>query len=313
VVLLVGLAGVLSPSRPEEEKPATPPLPAGPTLLAPFHEQQGDLLYPCLQENGIQLLLFDLESGNSRKLTNDQEQHLDPRWSPDGARIAFARQHDGRPDIFVMDADGSHVQQLTHGEGNNRSPAWSADGRRIAFTTDRDGHCEVYVMDADGANPTNLTRHPGFSGDPAWSPDDKLIAFVSERDGLPGFRLCVMDSDGKNVRMLTHTDNAHGNVYPDWSPDGTKIAYADTIGGALEIFVCNPDGSNAARLTELNGFSSRPSWSPDGQWIAFHRQNSDNFGSLFMIRAAGGPAIEIFKAAGRIEGRRPAWRPKGRS
>ena len=135
----------------------------------------------------------------------------------------------------------------------------SADGRgqapktaKIAFTSFRDGNSEIYVMDADGKNPRNLTNHPGIDDSPAWSPNGRRIAFYSSRpDGRQiaftstrvGVGIYVMNSDGSNQRRLTpvHT----GNLYPDWSPDGKKIAFESSRNNRkADIYVINADGTN---------------------------------------------------------------------
>ena len=75
----------------------------------------------------------------------------------------------------------------------------------------------------------SLTKNGGGL-DAAWSPDGKRIAFASVRSG-GGFRLYVMDADGKNVAQLSARPmNTNGNVYPAWSPDGQKIAFGDLVG-----------------------------------------------------------------------------------
>jgi len=116
-----------------------------------------------------------------RQLTHDPAQHWTPRWSPDGANIAFSSSgQSGTEAIFVMRADGSGVRQLTAGDAESWGPVWSPDGRRIAFASNRDGHAEIYVTQADGTNLVNLTQNPGADNDglPAWSADGRKIAYT---------------------------------------------------------------------------------------------------------------------------------------
>ena len=77
----------------------------------------------------------------------------------DDARIVFASDRDGQPDIYVMASDGGAVRRLTDNIAFDGNPDWSPDGARIAFTSDRDGDLEIYVMDSDGSNVAALTRH----------------------------------------------------------------------------------------------------------------------------------------------------------
>ena len=68
------------------------------------------------------------------RLTFNDAFDASPVWSPDGRRIAFTSDRDGRSEVYVMNADGSGVTRLTHNDAVDSSPAWSPDGRRIAST-----------------------------------------------------------------------------------------------------------------------------------------------------------------------------------
>ena len=91
------------------------------------------------------------------------------------------------------------------------------------------------------------------------------IVFTSKRDG--NLEIYVMDNDGTNQRRLTAVQG--DDNFPDWSPDGTKIAFnSNRNGGFVQIYVMDSDGKNLIRLTD--GLGERyPDWSPDGRKIAF--------------------------------------------
>ena len=112
---------------------------------------------------------------------------IEPAWSPDSQRIAFASWREGRTaEIYVMDANGENQRRLTHNMATNRSPAWSPDGRKIAFSAQSDEGDEdiiIAVMDADGNNRKNLIEEmPNgiweVNDGPAWSSDSKMIAYT---------------------------------------------------------------------------------------------------------------------------------------
>ena len=189
-----------------------------------------------------------------------------PTWSPDGARIAFAR----GSTIYVMNADGTGKTQLTsrsddHPYTLDFSPAWSPDGARIAFASaqrtfeeDRRKDEDIYVMNADGSNITRLTDDPAADLSPGWSPDGTRIAFVSNREG---WDLYIMNADGSKQTLLV--ESVSPDSAPAWSPDGSRIAFVSGLG----IYVINADGSGQTRLTDNPDVD--PTWSPDGKHIAF--------------------------------------------
>ena len=92
------------------------------------------------------------------------------------------------------------------------------------------------------------------------------IVFTSFRDG--NFEIYVMDADGGNQKNLSNHPAYDGQ--PDWSPDGTKIAFfSGRDGDRSQIYVMDADGKNVIRLTDGRGQKSGPDWSPDGRKIAF--------------------------------------------
>ena len=123
---------------------------------------------------------------------------------------------------------------------------------KIAFTSTRDGNGEIYVMDGDGRNQRRVTVNPARDEDPAWSPDGKKIAFVSNRNNVnkDHKQIWVIDADGKNPIRLTDGLN---DVYPDWSPDGTRIVYDVPLGHPAGITVMDADGKDKRLLTRHVG------------------------------------------------------------
>ena len=260
-----------------------------------------------------------------QQLTDDAARDRDVAWSPDGTRIAFASNRDGDDEIHVMNGDGSGVLQLTFDPGSDIQPTWSPDGTRIAFVSDRDGDAEIFVMNADGANPVNLTQNAVGESGPAWSPDGTRIAFSHDYGcHLPCSEINVMNADGSGALQLTHVGEEGGclfpcNTYfPDWSPDGTKIAYVwnhfdrsegDSYQELRSLHLASGQttlltvGGDAPEFGYFGGDIYGHQWSPDATKIAWVK------GQLgLQVANADGSAPTTLSSTW-IGGSRPSWQP----
>ena len=232
--------------------------------------------------------------------------------------IAFHTDRDGDYEIYSMNPDGSGQTNLTNNGANDFYPAWSADGTKIAFTATRDGNYEIYVMNADGSGQTNLTNSAENEFTSAWSPDGTKIAFARNRvsgDGSPlngVVDIYVMNADGSDQTRLT--DTGLFDLYPDWSPDGSKIAFARAVfGGVSWIYVMNADGSDQAQLSPSDGLLAQgPDWSPDGTQIAYG--GGFGFGAtadVYVINADGSGVTNLTPGTSGSSDQAPAWSPDG--
>ncbi len=94
-----------------------------------------------------------------------------PALSPDGTKMAFVSNRDGRNQIYLANADGSGPQELIADGAQDGDPDWSPDGVWIAFTSGRDGHSHIYMVHPDGSGLTQLTSGDGTDQNPAWAPN----------------------------------------------------------------------------------------------------------------------------------------------
>jgi Tol biopolymer transport system component len=237
--------------------------------------------------------------------------------------IAFVSNRDGNSDVFVMHHDGSHVLNLTRDPADDHGPAFSPNGAQIAFVSNRDGDPDVYVMNADGTDVHRVSHLAGFADAPSWSPDGTRIAFVdnSEVEGghRANYQLYVMVADGSQVTRLSRDLNLNPDSRPAWSPDGTHIAFSSArlvhpyscpvthtcpLFHLDEILVAAADGSQVRQLSSVPGNASAPSWSPDGESIAFQ---SD--GHIYVMGKDGKGVRRLTKGP-TVDGA-PSWSPDG--
>lgn len=244
---------------------------------------------------------------NGSELT-ELTQGSEPAWSWDGRKIAFVR--DGT--IYVMDADGTNETSL----GPGRSPSWSPDDSKIVFG---DGKA-IMVMGADGSNRTSLVdfQFPGVPdgtteiGAPAWSPDDRWIAFDSRYGSDPAlfgsWQVHVMNVDGSDPHMLS--PDAWSKSEPAWSPDGSRVAvetFDSAGGGGYEQVLASYEVASGERTIHLRHsyltMVARPSWSPDGRYIAF-----GELGRIILLDVATGVAHSLLNDTDpALPARRAAW------
>jgi TolB protein len=210
-------------------------------------------------------------------------------------KIAFGAERKSSDQIGVMEADGSGRTLLTSTpNASNDDPAWSADGSQIAFASRglrRYALPKLRTMNADGTGRTLVVTlsHKWFLlGHPSWSPDGSKIVFWGFPSGLPSpdefpDTIFTVNADGTGLHRLTpKSQSGSGDADPDWSPDGTTIAFSTQTNTGAMIATMDADGSNRQLLRA--GYS--PSWSPDGSKLAFLNYRNGEF-DVFVMNADG--------------------------
>ena len=136
----------------------------------------------------------------------------------------------------------------------------------IAFNRVLVGQPEIFVAAFDGSDEHPLLPNPDVDYDAIWSPDGKSIVFTSERNGSAD--LFRVNPDGSSLKALT-TDPGYDDQAA-FSPNGQELVFVSTReGGTANLWVLDLTSLRAQRLTTGVGGDFRPSWSPDGTWIAF--------------------------------------------
>ena len=240
----------------------------------------------------------------------------DITWAkaPETAKIVFASNRNGNLDIYLMNPDGSDVIQLTEHLSGDYDPVFSPTGEHILFVSHRDGIRDLYLMDTNGRNVKRVFTRAADRSQPAWAPDGKKIVYFRYHDQA----IYTAGIDGKNETPLALAGEFGGQ--PAWSPDGERIVFS--FGPAAEghkippdgyplIFI-SPQGGNRRKVSLGDIRHTGPSWSPDGEWIAFadfpwflHERDQ---GTIHMMKPNGTERKQIVPKAGGYA-RDPKWSP----
>ncbi len=285
---------------------------------------------------------------NLRRMTFDDVIALrsvsDAQISPDGKWVAYTvtradlEQNASDADIWLASTLGEFPSRLTTHKKSDTSPRWSPDGRRIAFISAREEKPQIFLMSAFGGEPERLTEHKGGVRQLAWSPDGRSIAFIADQEPTADEekrikdkddaivvdtnykfnRLWVLDVATRTARLLA-TGDAVAND-PQWSPDGTHIAYSTTPtpraddGSLSDIHVVAVAGGAPRTLVVNAGADQSPRWSPDGARIAYITSAGSDVrqSQLAVVPAAGGTPRMV--APGFLyQPNAPTWSPDGRT
>ncbi|MEI7846837.1 MAG: hypothetical protein WCK35_13635 [Chloroflexota bacterium] len=207
-----------------------------------------------------QICIINADGSGWRRLTeNDKVRSFYPSITPDGNSVVFSSNSAGNFKLFEISLVGL-VSPL--GDTVGYAPEVSPDNKLVVFTNS-DGQKEmIWVMDRVGSN---LRLLYSDAWDPTWSPDGTRVLFATHIDDQP--QLASIKLDGTDFKAITNIPELRGRS--DWSADGMHIVTYAGKSWARELYMLNADGSNLHQITPPGGNSQGPSFSPDGQWVAF--------------------------------------------
>jgi TolB protein len=251
----------------------------------------------------------------------DADPRLQIGAEPEG-RILFA----ANGDIHLW--NGS-AQQLTE-YGDASSPAWSHNGQQFLFVRHGDAFSDILISNVDSGVGQRLTgNEPGFTPgtqdylrrvawalDPAWSPTGNGIAYVSDAGTDKNFlwhRSSPTSDPWRVPCSQRHNDNVER---PHFSPDGTKIVFAQRESGQadlnrwMDIRVCDLNSGEVEDLVtgETDDSVYFPRWSPDGDWIAFVRRHEGRSDIWVVPSSSGGDPVQVTDLG---DVTAPEWSPDG--
>lgn len=205
-------------------------------------------------------------------------------WSPDGKRLALLTTGGGTATyLSVATTAGSGIDRLVKAD-DVACPSWSPDGRSLAYIC-CGAASDVYLVDADGRRSRRLT-HGMYASEVSWSPDGERIAFhgLHGTDAVDGAYFSIKP-DGSGRAPIT--PDAKELV---WSPDSRRIAYFPLGGNEDELFVADRDGGNPHLVA--HGVCCA-SWSPQGDKLAFVKDDPNGEAGIYVIGADGKRLIKV--------------------
>ncbi len=290
------------------------PLFSSPGLdYSPSYSADGKWIVVTREKNG-QSDIFRVHPDGSgiEQLTDDPAFDDQGTLSPDGKTLAFvSTRGGGTANIWLMDVASKKARNLTASRSGNFRPAWSPDGKWIAFSSDRDtkpgafpGSWEqmqstgIYLVAPDGTGLRRLTRKDGFAGSPAWSPDGKRVVFY-ETDEVGAY---LAKGAGSRTEIAS-IDIATGARTAVTASNETKLSPAALSGGRFSFIKRGADTTAGLRIytqgkrtttTVVRGAVRNPSWSPDGEHVAFQRIQRLGFTQHLVPTFSRDPAFELF-------------------
>jgi serine/threonine-protein kinase len=210
-----------------------------------------------------------------------------PDWASSGAFFAFATpDQSGKLDIKVVDPTSPRdLVDSLKAEGSQGSVAVSPDGDRLAFSQIVDSNLDIYVWNRTTGAVDRLTTNPGDDDSPEWSPDGNRLVFERET-GNDVNDIYIMDADGTNLERITDTPDLNEKL-PEFNPvDDTLIVYHQQEPGShFGIYVHDTDEpmiDAGVKIIDTPAYEMRPTWSPDGKFIAFDSDAAGNI-NVFII------------------------------
>ena len=256
---------------------ATAALAADPVLGDPDPTDMRLLRNPDIHGDNIvftyagDLWVVSAQGGQARRLTSSVGFQSEPKFSADGATIAFSGNYDGNNDVYTVPAVGGEPTRLTWHPGRDRIIGWQPDGNSVRFQSARESFTgrdlKIYTVDADGSLPRRIILPT--AGLSSYSPDGKKIAFnrISREfrtwkryKGGMAQDIWIYDFDANDTQKVT--DWIGSDNYPMWH--GDKIYYNSDQTGRLQIWVYDITTGEHRQVTDHDEYDvKQPSLGPD--------------------------------------------------
>jgi serine/threonine-protein kinase len=273
----------------EEARPTGPPVTIAHDVSQPdaFSSRaavsaRGSIVYPRSGGGAPRRLMLVSRSGQATPLTPDLKGYANPRFSPDGRRVAvyIADPITSSRDVWVLDV-GQRVWSRLTTNGISDKPIWTPDGRRVVYSSNED----LWWIAADGSGrPESLLVSAGSHFAGSVTPDGRRVVFQETGSVSNGIRTLTFDSapTARTVIPAAFDESA-----PALSPDGHWLAYQSDQTGQMEVYVRSYPEPGARVPVSLQG-GTEPVWAHNGREL-FYRAGD----SLMVASATLSPALAI--------------------
>lgn len=246
-------------------------------------------VYLSQNETSKQIYIVDIEGGEPRQLTFEDDANRDPRWSADSQRIYYLSERSGSSQIWSMDPAGTGATQVTNLSTDVDSFVVSPAGGRLVYASrvfpncKADDACNARRLEEAESNPVEARIYDSllYRHWDQWRDDRRSHLFSLQ-----------LDVDDAEPIDLTPGDldvppfSLGGPVSYAIAPDGAEVCFTRGVSEAAatstntDLFVVPVDGSESARrVTENPAADASPSYSPDGRYLAYRRQTRPGYES----------------------------------
>ena len=248
------------------------------------------IAYILIRDNIPTLVVRDLETGEELSLVEDAIEILSHTWSPLGDKIAFSAKftEEAKEQIYTIHLESLQMQKLTNETRGVGRIFWSPTGDHIAYTdTELDDFTFLTLINPNGGIQEFIEKIPSFSAI-TWSPDGMLLGFTKYNLAETTSEITLKRLGQPTYQTLSEEGTAIFELA--WSPDAQWIAYTAYGIAWGEIHAISLDGETILKLTDGVYDDHLPTWSPDGNTVAFLRSRSDDAASakdIFLISKRG--------------------------
>ena len=247
------------------------------------------------------ILLLPVEGGEPRRISSPKPPAFDrsPAFAQDGRHLAYVGcVGDYSCDVYVQALGPGYAlrgspRQITWQPDAIAGLTWSRDGGSLIYGAASEASSILAYMWRVGADGRHAPQRLEIAGPMVYCPSVSLTANrLVFHKLLRDYDIWRYRSDDGMKPLLV---SSLADYNPQFSPDGTKIAFSSSRSGeAIEVWVAQADGSKPVQMTRLLGrHQGTPRWSPDGRWIAFDSHGKDGHWDIYAIEAAGGPPRRI--------------------